>query len=116
MPSGSAKQTPQPKASEVAAETKRKYLPLIKSQYADQWPTYSFLIPQPLAQLAFTDRPATLAHPTFCEHTIRNPVSLYATCHSVQMDLRRIIPPYTGCLLQNILSCITSSKTAEDNY
>ncbi|KAI1100766.1 hypothetical protein F4804DRAFT_348232 [Jackrogersella minutella] len=40
-----------PKPSEVAAETKRHYIPVIKSDYAHQWPTHSYLFQQPLQQI-----------------------------------------------------------------
>lgn len=58
---------PKPKPSEVAAETKRAYLPLIKNTYAEYWPTHSILVPSPLTQLAFADRPANIEPPQFCE-------------------------------------------------
>ncbi|KAI1210164.1 uncharacterized protein F4807DRAFT_71731 [Annulohypoxylon truncatum] len=40
-----------PKPSEVAAETKRHYIPIIKSEYAQAWPTHSYLFQQPLQQI-----------------------------------------------------------------
>ncbi|KAI2627842.1 hypothetical protein GGR54DRAFT_435488 [Hypoxylon sp. NC1633] len=40
-----------PKPSEVAAETKRHYIPVIRSEYANQWPTYSYLFQRPLQQI-----------------------------------------------------------------
>ncbi|KAI5863791.1 hypothetical protein GGS23DRAFT_514137 [Durotheca rogersii] len=40
-----------PKPSEVAAETKRHYIPSIKNEYAHQWPTHSYLFQQPLQQI-----------------------------------------------------------------
>ncbi|KAI0475364.1 hypothetical protein GGR56DRAFT_509463 [Xylariaceae sp. FL0804] len=40
-----------PKPSEVAAETKRHYIPLIIRDYAHQWATYSWLYAAPLNQL-----------------------------------------------------------------
>ncbi|KAF3059676.1 hypothetical protein GL218_04784 [Daldinia childiae] len=40
-----------PKPSEVAAETKRHYIPVIRAEYARQWPTRSYLFQQPLAQI-----------------------------------------------------------------
>ncbi|KAI1412000.1 hypothetical protein F5Y13DRAFT_50065 [Hypoxylon sp. FL1857] len=40
-----------PKPSEVAAETKRHYIPVIKSEYKHQWPTHSYLFQQPLQQI-----------------------------------------------------------------
>lgn len=53
-----------PKASEVAAETKKYYIPLIRKNYASSWPTMSYLYHQPLQQLA-VPRPESLATPTF---------------------------------------------------
>ncbi|PKS11194.1 hypothetical protein jhhlp_002955 [Lomentospora prolificans] len=41
-----------PKASEVAAETKKHYIPHIKKNYASSWPTVSYLYHQPLQQLS----------------------------------------------------------------
>ncbi|KAI0179759.1 hypothetical protein GGR52DRAFT_568527 [Hypoxylon sp. FL1284] len=40
-----------PKPSDVAAETKKHYIPVIKKEYAQQWPIYSYLFQQPLLQL-----------------------------------------------------------------
>ncbi|CAJ2509066.1 Uu.00g140920.m01.CDS01 [Anthostomella pinea] len=40
-----------PKPSEVAAETKRHYIPAIRSEYAHQWPTHSYLFQKPLEQI-----------------------------------------------------------------
>ncbi|XXH01988.1 hypothetical protein Hte_008352 [Hypoxylon texense] len=40
-----------PKPSEVAAETKKHYIPIIKKEYAQQWPTHSYLFQQPLQQI-----------------------------------------------------------------
>ncbi len=40
-----------PKPSEVAAETKRHYIPVIRRDYAHQWPTHSYLFQQPLEQI-----------------------------------------------------------------
>ncbi|KAI0015770.1 hypothetical protein F4780DRAFT_45203 [Xylariomycetidae sp. FL0641] len=40
-----------PKPSEVAAETKRHYIPVIRTEYANQWPTQSYLFQKPLEQI-----------------------------------------------------------------
>ncbi|KAI0202145.1 hypothetical protein F4808DRAFT_80160 [Astrocystis sublimbata] len=40
-----------PKPIEVAAEAKRYYIPIIRSEYAHQWPTYSYLFQKPLEQI-----------------------------------------------------------------
>ncbi|KAI0009660.1 hypothetical protein F4779DRAFT_362927 [Xylariaceae sp. FL0662B] len=40
-----------PKPSEVAAEAKRHYIPIIKQEYSHQWPTHSYLFQQPLEQI-----------------------------------------------------------------
>ncbi|KAI1773078.1 hypothetical protein F4818DRAFT_117395 [Hypoxylon cercidicola] len=40
-----------PKPSEVAAETKKHYIPAIRKEYAQQWPTHSYLFQQPLQQI-----------------------------------------------------------------
>lgn len=41
-----------PKASEVAAETKKYYIPLIRKNYGASWPTMSYLYHQPIQQLS----------------------------------------------------------------
>ncbi|KAI1174513.1 hypothetical protein F4777DRAFT_579947 [Nemania sp. FL0916] len=43
-----------PKPADVAAEAKRYYIPLIRSDYAQQWPTYSYLFQKPLEQIPLT--------------------------------------------------------------
>ncbi|KAI1082451.1 hypothetical protein F5B20DRAFT_503461 [Whalleya microplaca] len=40
-----------PKPSEVAAEAKRHYIPIIRNDYSHQWPTHSYLFQQPLEQI-----------------------------------------------------------------
>ncbi|KAF2967458.1 hypothetical protein GQX73_g6074 [Xylaria multiplex] len=40
-----------PKPAEVAAEAKRNYIPIIRSEYAHQWPTCSYLFQKPLEQI-----------------------------------------------------------------
>ncbi|KAI8627106.1 hypothetical protein F5Y19DRAFT_179552 [Xylariaceae sp. FL1651] len=40
-----------PKPSEIAAEAKRHYIPMIKNDYAQQWPTHSYLFQKPLEQI-----------------------------------------------------------------
>ncbi|OAA65273.1 hypothetical protein SPI_02060 [Niveomyces insectorum RCEF 264] len=49
MPSSTPKS--KPKASEVAADTRRNYIPLIRNTYAHIYKTYSHLFPQPLTDL-----------------------------------------------------------------
>ncbi|KAI0514684.1 hypothetical protein F5B22DRAFT_227813 [Xylaria bambusicola] len=49
-----------PKPSEVAADAKRNYIPTIRSQYAHQWPTYSYLFQQPLQQIPLQPLGASL--------------------------------------------------------
>ena len=67
---GSSKQSAKRKPSEVAAETKRTYLPHIKKQYAQ---THSYLFDHPPTQCVFgpENRPASLTHPEFCKQTTR---------------------------------------------
>jgi uncharacterized protein (TIGR02452 family) len=57
MPSSTSKS--KPKASEVAADTRRNYIPLIKNNYAHLYKTCSVLFPQPLVDLSLhsIDRP-----------------------------------------------------------
>ncbi|KIH93933.1 hypothetical protein SPBR_06062 [Sporothrix brasiliensis 5110] len=50
MPSSTSKS--KPKASEVAADTRRNYIPLIKNSYAHIYKTSSILFPQPLVELS----------------------------------------------------------------
>ena len=66
MPSGSSRPS-KPKPSEVAADTRKNYLPMIKKHYASTWPTHSYLYQQPLAQCRFVDRPLDLSPPHFCK-------------------------------------------------
>ncbi|TRX92506.1 hypothetical protein FHL15_006673 [Xylaria flabelliformis] len=40
-----------PKPTEVAAEAKKHYIPIIRNEYAHQWPTYSYLFQKPLEQI-----------------------------------------------------------------
>lgn len=117
---GSSKHPPKQKPSEVAAETKRKYLPLIKNQYADHWQTYSWLIPHPLTQLALAGRPATLNHPTFCKcpiqkHRQRRTTGAFSrneyvmhTCNSVQHAHSLYIRTCRERMLTNHSSSVTS--------
>jgi len=65
MPSGSSRSKPKP--AEVASETKKQYIPLIRKQYAAQYKTYSYIYLQPLHQLNFLDRPVDLSPPRFCK-------------------------------------------------
>ncbi|KAM7187437.1 hypothetical protein V8F33_011253 [Rhypophila sp. PSN 637] len=62
MPSGSSKSS-KPKPSEVASETKKYYIPLIKK--LDHFQVHSYAFPQPLAQCVFNDRPVDLSPPKF---------------------------------------------------
>ncbi|ORY60774.1 uncharacterized protein BCR38DRAFT_411891 [Pseudomassariella vexata] len=50
-----------PKAAEVASETKRNYIPLIKNDYASVWPTHSYLFRNPLEQNLLSNIPHDLA-------------------------------------------------------
>ncbi|KAI1813691.1 hypothetical protein GGS20DRAFT_468032 [Poronia punctata] len=40
-----------PKPIDVAAEAKKQYIPLIRDEYAHQWPTYSYLFQKPIEQI-----------------------------------------------------------------
>lgn len=66
MPSGSSKssKSSKPKPSDVAAETKKYYIPLIKKNYSDTWKTSSLLYMRP-CNLEF-GRSTSLAPPSFC--------------------------------------------------
>ncbi|KAI0390498.1 hypothetical protein F5Y17DRAFT_56005 [Xylariaceae sp. FL0594] len=50
-----------PKPSEVASEAKRHYIPLIRKQYAEQWPTWSYVFQQPLTQISLPPLGPTLS-------------------------------------------------------
>ncbi|KAI2631097.1 hypothetical protein GGS21DRAFT_163654 [Xylaria nigripes] len=41
-----------PKAADVAAETKRYYIPVILREYSHQWPTQSYLFQKPIEQIS----------------------------------------------------------------
>lgn len=56
-----------PRPSEVAQETKRHYIPLIREQYADHWPTHSYLFPHPTQQIPLGRCLHDLTPPAFCE-------------------------------------------------
>lgn len=66
MPPPGSKSKPKP--SEVASETKRYYIPLIRKEYASIWTISSYIYHQPLLQINFLERPLDLAPPHFCEH------------------------------------------------
>jgi len=66
MPGGSSKSKPKP--AEVASETKKQYIPLIKKQYAAQFRTYSYIYCSPLRQINLgRDRPLDISPPRFCK-------------------------------------------------
>lgn len=66
MPGGSSKYKPKP--AEVASETKKQYIPLIKKQYAAQFRTYSYIYCSPLRQINLgRDRPIDISPPRFCK-------------------------------------------------
>jgi hypothetical protein len=48
----SSSKSSKPKASDVAAETKKTYIPHIKHKCSDVWPTQSILFHVPLVQLS----------------------------------------------------------------
>ncbi|KAI1505134.1 hypothetical protein F5X99DRAFT_416220 [Biscogniauxia marginata] len=54
-----------PKPSEVATETKRYYIPIIRRDYAHQWPTHSYLFQKPLEQLPQQSSLSQISNPTF---------------------------------------------------
>lgn len=64
MPPSSSKPS-KPKPSEVASETKKYYIPLIKQEHKTQWPTSSYICHQPLVSLTFSTRPADINPPHF---------------------------------------------------
>ncbi|RSL64510.1 hypothetical protein CEP54_004675 [Fusarium duplospermum] len=51
--------------SEVAADTKRNFIPLVKKNYGDIFPPYSYLYRQPIAQLAIQRQKPSTRPPTF---------------------------------------------------
>ncbi|KAI1332295.1 hypothetical protein F5Y16DRAFT_407578 [Xylariaceae sp. FL0255] len=55
-----------PRPGEVAAEAKRHYIPLIRNEYAHQWPTHSYLFQKPLEQIPLQPLgPLFPSHPEF---------------------------------------------------
>lgn len=62
-----------PRPSEVAQETKRHYIPLIREQYADHWPTHSYLFPHPTQQIPLGRCLHDLTPPAFCEYSLHVP-------------------------------------------
>ncbi|GAB1317580.1 hypothetical protein MFIFM68171_07790 [Madurella fahalii] len=63
MPSSSSKS--KPKASEVASEAKKYYIPLIRKEYTSTWATDSYIFEQPLLQINFLERPLDITPPHF---------------------------------------------------
>ncbi|KAK5654310.1 hypothetical protein OQA88_7488 [Cercophora sp. LCS_1] len=63
MPSGSSKSKPKP--AEVASETKKQYIPLIRKQYAAQFSTFSWFFARPLEMLDVPGRALDLSPPRF---------------------------------------------------
>ena len=53
MPSSSSRSN-RPRASEVASEAKRYYIPHIRNRCSDIWPTVSYLYDSPISQLQIT--------------------------------------------------------------
>lgn len=84
MPSGSSKssKSSKPKPSDVAAETKKYYIPLIKKNYSDTWKTSSLLYRRPCA-LEF-GRSTDLLPPSFCAWVAAEPLphSTQISCYS----------------------------------
>ncbi|KAK3384963.1 hypothetical protein B0H63DRAFT_175322 [Podospora didyma] len=69
MPSGSSSRSSKPKPQDVASETKRRYIPIIRDQHADRWKTYSYIYHNPLMQINFVERPLDLPPPQFYVYT-----------------------------------------------
>lgn len=63
-----------PKASEVAAETKKQYIPHIKKTYGSCWPTVSYLYHQPLQQLSIPRCVSNFPSPPTFHITTGDPV------------------------------------------
>ncbi|KAK3376682.1 hypothetical protein B0T24DRAFT_225843 [Lasiosphaeria ovina] len=68
MPSGSSRPS-KPKPQEIASETKRRWIPTIRDQYAHTWKTYSYIYLDPLRQLNFVEKPINLSPPQFYIYT-----------------------------------------------
>ncbi|KAM0473288.1 hypothetical protein ACHAP7_008248 [Fusarium lateritium] len=51
--------------SEVAADTKRNFIPLVKKNYGDVFPPYSYLYRQPIAQLTIQRQKPSTRPPSF---------------------------------------------------
>ncbi|KAK3689854.1 hypothetical protein B0T22DRAFT_180913 [Podospora appendiculata] len=64
MPSSGSKSA-KPKPSEVAAETKKHYIPLIRNEYASKWNPMSYIYHEPLVQINFLERPLDVSPPQF---------------------------------------------------
>ncbi|KAK3319925.1 hypothetical protein B0T19DRAFT_467840 [Cercophora scortea] len=64
MPSSGSKSS-KPKPSEVAAEAKKHFIPLIRNEYASKWNPMSYIYEQPLAQITFLERPLDVSPPQF---------------------------------------------------
>lgn len=57
-----------PRPAEVAFEARKHYIPTIQNEYAQQWPTYSYLFQKPMEQIPLSPLgPALPPNPDFCE-------------------------------------------------
>ncbi|KAI0427878.1 hypothetical protein F5Y09DRAFT_15623 [Xylaria sp. FL1042] len=56
---------PKGRAYEVANEAKKTYIPTIQAEYAQQWPTYSYLFQQPLEQIPLLQPFGSSPNPEF---------------------------------------------------
>ncbi len=96
MPSGSKPSKPKP--ADVAADTKKNYIPLIKKQYGNIWNTHSYLFTEPLAQLTFTDHERCTGSPEFCLLPRNLCTAAISFANTIQLSCRVIpsTPPSTG--------------------
>jgi len=61
-----------PKPSEVAAETKRRYIPYVQQHYHGTWTAESYMVSHPLLEVSWLASPGqlSLTPPEFCEFTM----------------------------------------------
>ncbi|KAL8376897.1 hypothetical protein RB595_007838 [Gaeumannomyces hyphopodioides] len=71
---GGSSRSFKPKASEIAHETRRTIIPLIRSKYADRWKTYSYYYQQPMSQITLPP-PEYLVEPTPFAVFVGDPVN-----------------------------------------
>ncbi|KAK8136344.1 hypothetical protein PG984_004284 [Apiospora sp. TS-2023a] len=111
-----------PRPAEVAQETKRHYLPMIKSQYSEyyNWPCYSYLYHHPIPVEHWPTnayRDANVAPPQFCyeeRFCRRSTLSLTLSTPAPDSPVDSNYPiPSEGCIYSN---CVVVFRGPHEQY